>query len=247
MSSFGGSPFGEGAGKVDSGVTELQIKNENGNPKNVSNLTSYMDIFIPANGAIAESAFHLIAKGDMLVLKLEVTNNMSAIYVWAVPVHNNTKTNVLCRKGSEPTQTDYDFSQVIPKDPVQPKNGSAASCNDADSDADRYQLFIDNDDLNQTASGLWYCGFYYNESAQESSKDSAARRKRRETQEDDQESATEESIPEKNNLTITIFEVSCKYYDTKAKKWNYDGCKVHVVFIIERLRITLSADGKRQR
>lgn len=240
MSSFGSSPFGSGVGKVDSGVSELVIKDENGNPKNVSNLTSYMDIFIPAEGAVAESAYHLITKGDMLVLNLNVTNNMSAIYVWAVPLHNNTITRVLCRKGSEPTITEYDFSQVLPKDPVQPGNGSAASCSDAVSDADRYQLFIGPDDLNDknlTASGQWYCGFYYNGSAQESqSQDAETRRKRREEQENGQESATEsateESTPEKNNLTVTIFEVSCKYYDTLTKKWNYTGCKVHGVFII---------------
>lgn len=228
MSSFGSSPFGRGAGKVDSGVSELVIKDESGNSKNVSNLTSHMDIFIPADNGIAESAYHLIAKGDMLLLNLNVTNNMSAIYVWAVPRHNNTKTEILCRKGSEPTLTEYDFSQVIPKDPVQPVNGSAASCNDAVSDADRYQLFIDNDDLNQTASGRWYCGFYYNETA--SSQDAADQKRKRREIGDDQESATKESIPEKNNLTITIFEVSCKYYHTQEKKWKYDGCKVQGVF-----------------
>lgn len=224
MSSFGSSPFGSGAGKVDSGVSELVIKDENGNPKNVSNLTSYMAIFIPAEGAVAESGYHLITKGDMLVLNLNVTNNMSAIYVWAVPLHNNTITRVLCRKGSEPTLTEYDFSEVLPKDPVQPGNESTGSCSDAVSDTDRYQLFIGTDDLNEknlTASGQWYCGFYYNGSAQESQSQDA--------EEDGQESATEESTPEKNNLTITIFEVSCKYYDTLSKKWNYTGCKVHGV------------------
>lgn len=227
MSSFGSSPFGSGAGKVDSGVSELVIKDESGNPKNVSNLTTYMDIFIPAENGAAESSYHLITKGDMLVLKLNVTNNMSAIYVWAVPAHNNTKTEVLCKKGSEPTQTDFDFAEVLPKDPVEPRNGSAGSCNDAVSDSDRYQLFMGSDELkmmNQTASGLWYCGFYYNGSAQEAT----ARRKRRKTP--DQESITEESTPEKSNLTITIFEVSCKYYDTVSKKWKYDGCKVKGVF-----------------
>ena len=220
MSSFGSNPYGSAAGKVDGGVSELVIKDENGNPKNVSNLTTHMDIFIPAENGAAESSYHLITKGDMLVLKINVTNNMSAIYVWAVPAHNNTMTEVLCKKGSEPTQDDFDFAEVLPKDPVELGNGS---CNDAMSDSDRYQLFIGSDELqklNQTASGQWYCGFYYNGSAQETS----ARRKRRETP--DQESDTEESPPEKNNLTITIFEVSCKYYHTESKEWKYDGCKV---------------------
>ena len=215
MSSFGSSPYGSGAGKVDSGVSELIIKDNNGNTKNVSNLTIYMDIFIPAVSGVAESSHHLITKGDMLVLNLNVTNNMSAIYVWAIPAHNNTMTEVLCKKGFEPTQTDFDFAEVLPKDPVEPGNGS---CNDALSDSDRYQLFIGSDELqmmNLTANGLWYCGFYYNESAQE----------------------TSESAPEKNNLTITIFEVTCKYYDTESKEWRYDGCKVNGVFAMMSLFI----------
>ena len=226
MSSFSSSPFGSGAGEVDSGVSELVIKDENGNPKNVSNLSTYMDIYIPAENGVAESSYHLISKGDMLVLKLNVTNNMSAIYVWAVPAHNNTMTEVLCKKGSEPTQTDFDFAEVLPKDPVEPGNGS---CNDAVSDSDRYQLFIGSDELqmmNQTASGQWYCGFYYNESAQETT----TRRKRRETP--DQESA-----PEKNNVTITIFEASCKYFHTGSKQWKYDGCKVKGIFATTSLFI----------
>lgn len=217
MSSFGNSPYGSRAGKVDSGVSELVIKDENGNPKNVSNLTTCIDIFIPAENAAAESSNHLITKGDMLVMQVNVTNNMSAIYIWAIPEHNNTLTEVLCKKGSEPTQTDFDFAEVLPKDPVESGNGS---CNSAMSDSDRYQLFIGSDELlmmNQTASGLWHCGFYYNGSIQETP---------------DQESDREESAPEKNNLTITLFEVTCKYYGTASKEWKYDGCKVKLLFDI---------------
>lgn len=226
MSSFGSSPYGSGAGKVDSGVSQLVIKDENGNPKNVSNLTTYMDIFIPAENGAAESSYHLITKGDMLVLKLNVTNNMSAIYVWAIPAYNNTMTKVLCKKGSQPTQTDFHFSDVLPKDPVEPGNGS---CNDALSDSDRYQLFIGSDELemmNQTASGLWYCGFYYNGSTQETT----ARGKRQKTPDQESHGDAEEIPPEKNNVAITIFEATCKYYHTKSREWRYDGCKVKDIF-----------------
>ena len=216
MSSFSGSPYSKSAGKVDSGVSQLELKDENGNPKNITNLTSYMDIFIPAKNGFAKPNHHLITMGDMLVLKLNVTNNKSAIYVWAVPEHNNTKTVIFCRKGCKPSTTEYDFRQVVPSDPKESGNETEETGSSDDSfDAQRYQLFLDNDVLNQTASGMWYCGFYYNGSAREFS-----HRQRRET-EDKQEKA-----PEKNNVSITIFESTCKYYDIVTKKWKYDGCKV---------------------
>ncbi|XP_022801964.1 uncharacterized protein LOC111339550, partial [Stylophora pistillata] len=207
MSSFSGSPFSKSAGKVDSGVTQLELKDESGNPKNISNLTSYMDIFIPAKNGLAKLETHTIKMSDMLVMQLNVTNNKSAIYVWGVPEHNNTQTVVFCKRGSKPSTTDYDFRQAIPNDLFRNESeetGTSENSTDAQSDPQRYQMFLDNDDLNQTASGVWFIGFYYNGSVK--------------TNDD-------ETLPAENKLNITIFESTCKYYNTINKTWDYHGCK----------------------
>ena len=203
MSVFGNNPYG---GAVNGGVCQLELRDQNGNAKNVSNLTNYMDIYIPANGGELETIRHGIKRGDLLVITVNVTDNMSAIYVWVVPKHNNTQLVVLCKKNSRPTLEEYDFRQTFSKSS---ESGNASETNNSsdssESDLSRFQMFIDNDDLNQTAAGSWFCGFYYNGSVQE----------------DDQENA-----PEESNFNITVFELACKYLNTTSNKWQYDGCKV---------------------
>lgn len=75
------------------------IKDENGNFKNVFNFIIYMDIFIFVENGVVELFYYLIIKGDMLVLKLNVINNMSVIYVWVIFVYNDIMIKVFCKKG----------------------------------------------------------------------------------------------------------------------------------------------------
>lgn len=75
------------------------IRDENGNFKNVFNFIIYMDIFIFVENGVVELFYYLIIKGDMLVLKLNVINNMSVIYVWVIFVYNNIMIKVFCKKG----------------------------------------------------------------------------------------------------------------------------------------------------
>lgn len=203
MSVFNQNPYG---GEVNGGVAELVLTDPSGNSKNVSNLTKCMDIFIKADDSKTQPSYHEIKKGDLLVTNLNVTNNMSAIYVWVVPEHNNTQIVILCRKDSQPTLEEYDFTQTVPSSPKS-ENASEASnsSKSSESDLSRFLMFIDNDDLNQTAAGAWFFGFYYNGSIQE----------------EDQGNA-----PETARFNLTIVQLACKYLNTTSKKWRSDGCKV---------------------
>ena len=172
---------------MNGGVIEFKLKDSTGNTKNVSSLTRNMDIFIPADGSTAESYPHTIKKGDLLVTNLNVTDNRSAIYVWVAPETNNTRIVVLLRKDAKPTLKEYDFKQEIQSIYFE-------------SDHRRFLMFIDNDDLNRTAAGKWYCGFYYNGSAQDAL--------------------------DTVSFNTTIIQLTCKYLNTTSNNWQYDGCKV---------------------
>ena len=196
-----GNPMSYAKEKVDSNIVELGLTDESGNPIKVVNRTQHMDLFIEAAQSKTKPRSHLVRKHEMVVLKLNVTNNKSAISVWAIPEETATKTMILCRKSRQPSLEKFDFRQVVPKEP----GNSSDSLEPSPPESQRYQLFIGTDDMNGTVIGTWYCGFYYNGSAHE----------------DDEENA-----PEKINLTITIFESTCKYFDNDAHEWRYDGCKV---------------------
>ena len=210
MSVLSTNPYG---GQVNGGVSQFVLRDSNGNPKNVSNLTTYMDIFIGAKKSKDESKSHEITKQDLMVINVNVTENMSAIYIWAVPEHNNTQLVMLCRKYLKPTLHNYDFRETIPKfstprNVSKTNNSSVSNSSQTESDSSdksRFLMFIDNDDLNQTAAGPWYCGFHYNGSIEA----------------DDQENS-----PEKATFNITIVQLACKYLNETSKEWQYDGCKV---------------------
>lgn len=201
MTVFTDNPYG---GEVNGGVAQLELKG-----LNVSNLTTYMDIFITANKAEDESKSHELHKGDLLVKNLNITNNMSAIYVWAIPEHNNTQVVILGRKDCKPTLQEYEFRQTVPNGPKSPNVSVANNSSDSSvSDHGRFLMFIENDDLNQSAAGLWHFGFYYNGSVRE----------------DDQENA-----PESASFNISIVQLTCKYLNTTSGDWKYDGCKVRAI------------------
>lgn len=199
MSAFKLNPYG---GTLNGGVVELKLKDSNGSTKNVSNLTRSMDIFIPADSSTVESHPYRLKRGDMLVTNLNVTDNMSAIYVWVTPETNNTRILILLRKDAKPTLKEYDFRQEIHSIIVS-KNVSdnASSDQSVHVDGNRYLMFVDNDDLNQTAAGNWFCGFYHNGSVFEGD-------------------------PEESSFNTTIFQLTCQYLNTTSNKWQYDGCKV---------------------
>ena len=205
MSVFKQNPYG---GAANGGVAQLELKDPSGNTTNVSNLTKCMDIFIKGDDSKTQPSSHEIKKGDLLVTNLNVTDNMSAIYVWVVPEHNNTQIVILCRKGSKPTLQEYDFLQTVPRSPKSENVSEASnSSKSSESDLSRFLMFIDNDDLNQTAAGAWSCGFYYNGSIQD----------------EDQGNA-----PEAARFNATIVQLACKYLNTTSTKWQSDGCKVRV-------------------
>lgn len=203
MSVFKQNPFG---GAVNSGVAQLELKDPNGNTKNVSNLTTLMDIFITAEDKTTKPKPRAVRRGDLLVTNLNVTDNMSAIHVWVAPEDNNTQIVILGRKNVKPSLQEYDVLQTVPSDPKSKHVSEGSKSSDAsDYDHDRFQLFIDNDDLNQTAAGLWYFAFFYNGSIRE----------------EDQE-----SVPEAACFNTTILQVTCKYLNTTSMEWQCDGCKV---------------------
>ena len=191
MSAFKSNPYG---GTLNGGVVELKLRDSHGNTKNVSNLTRPMDIFIPADSSTAESHPYRLKRGDMLVTNLNVTDNMSAIYVWITPETNNTRIVILLRKDVKPTLKEYDFRQEIHSIVVSKMvSANASSDQSLQLDGNRYLMFVDNDDLNQTAAGRWFCGFYYNGSVLESD-------------------------PKESSFNTTIFQLTCQYLNTTSNK-----------------------------
>ena len=182
----------------------LELRNATGHIITVKNLSEPISIFA-STGQTPTTPSRIETKHKAMVFhSLNVDKNDTSIHFEITPLDPNSQFIVYLKRGARPTQTDYDFTQMIPDEPVE----------NATYPKDRHVFFVSNGDTNRTTAGKWYLGIYYNGTLE------PEYRRIKNTEK------MELFVPPRMNYTLRMYASGCLFWDEVNETWKGDGCVV---------------------
>ena len=182
----------------------LELRNATGHIITVKNLSEPISISA-STGQTPTTPSRIETKHKAMVFhSLNVDKNDTSIHFEITPLDPNSQFIVYLKRGARPTQTDYDFTQMIPDEPVE----------NATYPKDRHVFFVSNEDTNRTTAGKWYLGIYYNGTLE------PEYRRIKNTEK------MELFVPPRMNYTLRMYASGCLFWDEVNETWKGDGCVV---------------------